>query len=173
MPVFVSSDRSSCTDDGLLYIRSSSSATFSDFEHLCLSILLQVSLYCCLNSINAIEVTISIFQCSNVPMSNVNKLNFLSDCTSGVPPVIFYMVDGGRVDVYILQTGWMFVHIQLTFKLVLDCRLYNSYFGWSLCVHVPIWFEDLWVEGLQDKWHWFPLIGVSLPPTCFTKCKSE
>ena len=38
----VSSDRSSCTDDGLLYIRAA--ATFSDFEHLCLSILLQVSL---------------------------------------------------------------------------------------------------------------------------------
>ena len=39
---FVSSDRSSCTDDGLLYIYQ---PTFSDFEHLCLSILLQVSLY--------------------------------------------------------------------------------------------------------------------------------
>ena len=38
----ISSDRSSCTDDGLLYIRAA--ATFSDFEHLCLSILLQVSL---------------------------------------------------------------------------------------------------------------------------------
>ena len=38
---FVSSDRSSCTDDGPQYIRG---ATFSDFEHLCLSILLQVSL---------------------------------------------------------------------------------------------------------------------------------
>ena len=37
-----SSDRSSCTDDGLLYIRAA--ATFSDFEHLCPSILLQVSL---------------------------------------------------------------------------------------------------------------------------------
>ena len=39
--IFISSDRSSCTDDGLLYIYP---ATFSDFEHLCLSILLQVSL---------------------------------------------------------------------------------------------------------------------------------
>ena len=40
--VIVSSDRSSCTDDGLLYIRAA--ATFSDFEHLCLYILFQVSL---------------------------------------------------------------------------------------------------------------------------------
>ena len=39
--VIISSDRSSCTDDGRLYIYP---ATFSDFEHLCLSILLQVSL---------------------------------------------------------------------------------------------------------------------------------
>ena len=37
----ISSNRSSCTDDGLLYIYP---ATFSDFEHLCLSLLLQVSL---------------------------------------------------------------------------------------------------------------------------------
>ena len=37
----VSSDRSSCSDDGLLYIYP---ATFPDFEHLCLSKLLQVSL---------------------------------------------------------------------------------------------------------------------------------
>ena len=43
--VIISSDRSSCTDDGLLYIRGGgAAATFSDFEHLCLSILLQVSL---------------------------------------------------------------------------------------------------------------------------------
>ena len=41
-PAVVSSDWSSCTDDGLLYIRAA--ATFSDFEHLCLSILFQVSL---------------------------------------------------------------------------------------------------------------------------------
>ena len=40
--IVVSSDRSSCTDDGLLYIRAA--ATFSDLEHSCLSILLQVSL---------------------------------------------------------------------------------------------------------------------------------
>ena len=41
----ISSDRSSCTDDGLLYIYLYIyPATFSDFEHLCLSILLQVSL---------------------------------------------------------------------------------------------------------------------------------
>ena len=40
----ISSDRSSCTDDGLLYIYLSAAATFSDLEHLCLSILLQVSL---------------------------------------------------------------------------------------------------------------------------------
>ena len=40
----VSSDRSSCTDDGLLYIYPQQQPTFSDLEHLCLSILLQVSL---------------------------------------------------------------------------------------------------------------------------------
>ena len=39
-----SSDRSSCTDDGLLYIYPKQQPTFSDLEHLCLSILLQVSL---------------------------------------------------------------------------------------------------------------------------------
>ena len=38
----VSSDRSSCTDDGLLYIQSGK-PTFSDLEHLCLSILLLLS----------------------------------------------------------------------------------------------------------------------------------
>ena len=40
----ISSDRSSCTDDGLLYIYPKQQPTFSDLEHLCLSILLQVSL---------------------------------------------------------------------------------------------------------------------------------
>ena len=119
-------------------------------------------------------INVPMFQCQ---MSNVNKVNFLSERTSGVPPVIFNMVTG-RVDVYILQSGWKFVQIQSTLRLV-----YISWI-WTVGHIVPILvgacvcmfqfgLRISELKGCKTSDTDCPLIGVSLPPTCFTKCKSE
>ena len=54
--MFVSSDRSSCTDDGLLYIRGSSSHFFRFWAFMPFYTVTSVTL-CRLNSIDAIDVT--------------------------------------------------------------------------------------------------------------------
>ena len=109
MQLIICSDRSSYSDDMLVYIQLGK-ATFWDFEHSCLSMkfFLFIGSQEFIQSLHHVHWSISpLVYCSIVPlvhwsidplvhwlnvkyqMPNVNKVNLLLERTSGVPPVIF------------------------------------------------------------------------------------
>ena len=86
--VFVSSDRSSCSDDGLLYNiypRQQQRPLFQIFTHSLDAIDVTSVTLSCLNSINSFDVTrcklklieCRMFQCSNVPMIQCSNVQMI------------------------------------------------------------------------------------------------